>query len=299
MPCYHPQPLYRFLSLDTGAFYFRLKMPSNPRSLSNCKVEELKRPCGQCIGCKARANQAMAVRCHHESLMHEDNCWVTFTVDDDYLEMVFPGGSLRYEPFQKFLHDFRQLIYPKLIRYYMCGEYGDQLGRPHYHAIIFGWYPDDKIVYKPGFYLSPTLQKAWPYGQAMIRDYDLSCADYVAGYVLKKVNGRLSKSHYGGRSPEFARMSLKPGLGEAFLRKYHRDIYRKDQVVLPGRKPQPVPRYYDKKFSEWSPATMQRLKDERMEPNPDRDWNTTPDRLAVRKQIHLRRSQDSRRHKSL
>ena len=75
----------------------------------------------------------------------------------------------------------------------MCGEYGDKLGRPHYHAIIFGVTFVDKKLWSirrgNNLYRSATLEKLWPYGFSSIGTVNFETAAYVARYVTKKITG--------------------------------------------------------------------------------------------------------------
>lgn len=83
---------------------------------------------------------------------------------------------------------------PPLLKNYYCGEYGDQFGRPHYHAIVFGtefahkgnwWihhYEGDKPVWT-----SDELIDLWPYGLPTVDVVTEADCGYVAGYVKKKV----------------------------------------------------------------------------------------------------------------
>jgi len=45
----------------------------------------------------------------------------------------------------------------RTIRYYMCGEYGENMGRPHYHAVFFNLRFADQLYFKSsgGFKLYP------------------------------------------------------------------------------------------------------------------------------------------------
>lgn len=121
------------------------------------------------------------------------------------------GGSLNIKHYQLWLMRMRKEF--GRIRYFITGEYGDEGMRPHYHAIIFGVSP----------LLSERIQRTWDLGFTYTGDATVSSIAYVAGYVTKKLttkdgphNYEYRRSHgilLGTRIPEFARMSLKPGIG--------------------------------------------------------------------------------------
>lgn len=93
-------------------------------------------------------------------------------------------------------------MYPAKLRFFLVGEYGDFSQRPHYHAALFGLGRDQEEI----------VQKAWPFGFIYLGDLTKDSASYIAGYVTKK----MTKKHdprLKGRYPEFARMSLRPGIG--------------------------------------------------------------------------------------
>lgn len=105
-----------------------------------------------------------------------------------------------------FIRRFRK-IYPAPIRFFGVGEYGDIGGRPHYHIAMFGVSIVDEEYVK----------KAWSdergqIGMVHLAELNEKTAQYICGYVTKKLN---KKDDYllGGRHPEFARMSLRPGIG--------------------------------------------------------------------------------------
>jgi len=95
---------------------------------------EIKIPCGQCTGCRLDRSKAWAIRCYHESMMWEENCFATLTYDDEHLPK---NSSLDKRDLQKFFKRLRKKYEPKKIRYYACAEYGEKSFRPHYHAAIF------------------------------------------------------------------------------------------------------------------------------------------------------------------
>lgn len=81
--------------------------------------------------------------------------------------------------------------------------------------------------------------------------------------------------------PEFTHMSLKPGIGSAWLSKFMADVFPHDYVVINGRKVKP-PKYYDKKFSELRPLEMESIKFQRELDAALQAFDNTPERLAVK-----------------
>lgn len=251
-------------------------------------LREISLRCGQCIGCRLNAANAWAVRCYHEASMHEFNSFITLTYDDEHLPL---HGSLNYSDFPLFMRKLRKrqpmMLYVdedgvakkrrKPIRFYMCGEYGENFGRPHYHALLFGHRFTDavqanSINAKTPVFRSAMLEACWPHGQSSIGEVNMATAQYVAKYTLKKVCGDAAKDHYTRVNaatgeivelmPEFARMSLKPGIGAKWFEAYGADIWNWDNVVVNG-KVMPVPRYYDKLIEIKNPVRREEMQNER------------------------------------
>lgn len=153
--------------------------------------------CGQCMPCRINRRRLWAFRIILEAYKHPYSCFCTFTYNDESL----PGdGSLRPDDFSRFLDTYRKSIRPEKVRYFMVGEYGDETWRPHYHAALFGVpRTDDRI------------QHAWKLGFVHAGDLTPQSAAYLAGYVTKKLTSA-EDVRLGGRYPEFARMSLRPGI---------------------------------------------------------------------------------------
>ncbi|AXH76111.1 MAG: replication initiator protein [Microviridae sp.] len=231
----------------------------------------------------------------HEVACHENNCWLTLTYDDSHLPA---NGSLHYPHFQSFMRAFRRAVKPITPRFFMCGEYGEQFSRPHYHACIFGYAFTDQVLHRSTdtgnyIYSSPLLSKLWPYGQATIGQLTRQSAGYTARYALKKVTGQAADSHYSTvdddgvitrRVPEFARMSLKPGLGANHFHKYRSDFTGGDYSVTDGKKVS-LPRYYDKLHRRIDPDLLDQTKEDRVLKALTHADNNTPDRLRVRKTV--------------
>lgn len=230
-----------------------------------------------------------------ESQFHSANCFITLTYDDEH--MPFPP-SLYYPDFQRFMKRLRKDFAPAKIRFFMCGEYGEENFRPHYHACIFGTEFDDRVLWerRPGgdVFRSARLEKLWPFGYSSVCELSFETAAYVARYILKKVTGDLAEAHYRfvdfetgevhAREPEFAHMSLKPGIGGAFFEKYRDDIYPHDFVVVNGVRCRP-PRYFDKLLRRVDSDEFALTKGDRMA-NPLSIHNSDS-RLATREQVQL------------
>lgn len=245
-------------------------------------------PCGQCIGCRLERSRQWAVRCMHESQMHDASSFVTLTYRKEDLE----SPSLCYRDFQLFCKRARRKLGP--FRFYMCGEYGEDYGRPHFHACLFGLFFDDRVWFRrlpSGFnvYRSPVLEELWPHGYSSVGDVTFESAAYVARYIVKKVTGSLAESHYVSEDgeclvPEFTRMSLKPGIGATWLEKFRGDVYPRDFVVVRGVKCKP-PRFYDAAFRAVDPVAMDFVDLDRYIKSGAIQEDTTPARLAVRETV--------------
>lgn len=248
-------------------------------------VRSLDLPCGQCIGCRLERSRQWAVRCLHEAALHPDNCFVTLTYRDDQLP---PRGSLDYSHFQKFMKRLRKDVRVP-VRFYMCGEYGEQLGRPHFHACLFGFDFRDKTYWRTSpagskCYRSDHLERLWPFGACEIGAVTFESAGYVARYCVQKITGHNARYHYGELTPEFNRMSLKPGIGARWLEKFRRDVYPHDYVVVRGHETKP-PRYYDKLHSVYFPEEIEEITFRREQQGRSRYQDNTLERLSVKEQV--------------
>lgn len=203
-------------------------------------------PCGQCIGCRLERSRNWAVRCVHEASLYKENCFLTLTYDDLHLPSK---GSLVKKDLQDFWKRLRKAIEPNKLRYFACGEYGEQFQRPHYHACVFGYFPSDAKLYTIRFgsrlFISPLIGRLWPFGFHTIGDVTFDSAAYVARYVLKKVNGDNAANYYDGRESEYVVMSRRPGIAKDWILKYYNDVYPNDYIVVRDKIKCKPPRYYD------------------------------------------------------
>lgn len=303
MPCYHPLRAWKApFDPETGK---RGRPVFNERQALCDGLEEMRLPCGQCVGCRLNRSRNWAVRCMHESALWEENSFITLTYGDEF---VPPDWSLDVSDFQKFMKRLRKRlwkVYGRRIRVLYSGEYGETLQRPHFHALIFGHAFLDRVEWSRKndipLYLSAELQDLWtdpltlkPLGFATVGELTFESAAYVARYCLKKVTGDAAFWHYcdidsdgvvvGERKPEFSHMSQ--GVGRGWIDSFRSDVYPSDEVALIGRKvTQRPPRYYDKILEEEDPVLFEEVQAAREESAERFAEHNTPERLAVREKI--------------
>jgi len=178
------------------------------------------------------------------------------------------------------------------VRYFHCGEYGEKLGRPHYHACLFNYdFPDKRLWKKTNggdLYVSETLNKIWGSGHCVIGSVTFDSAAYVARYITKKITGTDAPLHYGNRQPEYTTMSRRPGIGADWYKKYSTDCYPSDTVIMRGKEIRP-PKFYDNKFELDNPTEFRKIKSNRkamaLEPW---DYENSPSRQSVKEEVQLR-----------
>ena len=277
MPCFNPmQGFFTYHEDGTRSVKFNKSLAHmREMGFDVSKIpDSVSIPCGQCIGCRLERSRQWAIRCVHEASLHDANSFLTLTYNDAHLPY---GGTLVKKDFQDFLKRLRYFLDPIKIRYFHCGEYGERTGRPHYHALIFGYDFPDKVLYRTTpagskIYVSELLDKAWGLGHAVIGDLTFESAAYTARYVLKKVNGSNTDHHYTrmieGKPfrllPEYTTMSRSPGIAHDWIKQYKLDTYSSDSVVMRGVEMLP-PRYYDKFLELDDPELFAEIKHSRLE----------------------------------
>lgn len=265
MPCYGP--LTGYYSAEIGASGKRGITFDQRKAFSPTPIRI---PCGQCVGCRLERSRQWAMRCLHEKRLHRHNCFVTLTYDNDHLP---EGGTLVKRDLQLFMKRLRKGRGAG-VRFYACGEYGDENARPHYHAILFNCDFSDRRLYARGrgganpVFTSAELAGYWGDGLSVVGEVTFDSAAYVARYVLKKMTGPMAEGHYDfldgdgvlhSRLPEFTVMSRRPGIGAGWYDKYGRETYDHDSCIVNGREVRP-PRFYDTRYQLTDAARFEYLK---------------------------------------
>lgn len=298
MPCYHPLKAYFKYGRDG----------SRSVSFVNSSVEALKWdksdspdkvaiPCGQCVGCRLAYSRQWAVRCVLESQRWDSNFFITLTYSDEYVplrkhcvadtdtgevvaeEMVMTLQPEHLTKFNKDLRRYYDYHYDhKNIRFFACGEYGNERGRPHYHGIFFNLPIDDLKPYRyqskshdgHPLYESETISSIWGKGLVCIAGVSFDSCAYTARYIMKKHKGN-DRDYYERRGiePEFTRCSRKPGIARDYYDQNSDHIYTWDQIVIAGKDGKPLklkpPSYFDRLYDIDYPDKMLELKEKRKE----------------------------------
>lgn len=217
--------------------------------------------CGQCVPCRINKRRTWVARLLLEQTQHADSTFITLTYDD---ERLLDGGNLLPKDLQDWLKRFRKATSPLRLRYYAVGEYGDLSQRPHYHLALFG-YPNCERG--QSFYSSrrsrccprcDLVSDTWGHGHILLGELTTESAQYIAGYVLKKMTN-WDDDRLLGRHPEFARMSLRPGIGSPALQqivdtwqRFNLDYTEGDvpSALRFGKKIMPLGRYLRRQLRE-------------------------------------------------
>ena len=227
--------------------------------------------------------------------MHDRNSFLTLTYDEKHLPK---DRSLNVEHWKLFAKRLRKSYGP--FRFLHCGEYGDENGRPHYHAAIFGHdFMAESIPFKDTeqgehLYTNPILDKIWGKGLAVFGELTFASAAYVARYIMKKITGEAAEWHYQeidpitgetwNVKPEYITMSRKPGIGKTWIDKYMDEVYPDDSVIVNG-KPSRPPKYYDQQLEQHNATAYRELKKQRSQRSAKQESENTAVRLAIKETV--------------
>lgn len=238
-------------------------------------------PCRRCLGCRIERSAEWASRLMHEAQSWDHNYFLTLTYNDQALPRLTSVGTSAGRPTLRPLDmvQFLDRLRAKLrsihgddndkprFRYYQCGEYGETTERPHHHAIMFNLNLPDLVLLRAqphALYESRIVENAWRHGHISLGSVTFESAQYVAGYVTKKVTGPMAASHYDGRTPEYATMSRRPGIGAKFLEQHHASLYALGRVPLANTDAtRAMPVYYDRKLEQLDSDAYATAKSER------------------------------------
>ena len=219
---------------------------------------DLRLPCGKCTECLSKRALDWALRVKHEISCHDDNCFITLTYNDENL----PNPINLKHNFKVFMDKLRKHL-KRSVRYIVSHEYGSKTGRPHHHAIIFGWNPSPQKFLKhtkkgEAIYTSPQLESLWNKGHSSIGTANEKTAYYIADYSLKGGTFQQTCPHTGELLTFSDSMdcSKRPAIGLAYFRKNYEQLLNASE---------PLPRYYIKKLKDLNPTLHERYENTRTE----------------------------------
>lgn len=211
-------------------------------------------PCGKCNFCLKTKRAHWAHRLFQELKAAESAAFLTFTYADENLtyDVQTKQPALEKCFVQNLLKRVRKhekRLGRNSVRYYFVGENGGQLGRPHYHGLLFNLHQD-------------TLGKIsdiWGKGFVHHGKVEPASIAYVSGYIIQEDGTE------GHRQFPFALMSK--GIGKSYLtpqmQRWHKRG-KKGYAMQYGYHV-PLSRYYkDKVFNRYEKEIMRLKMEERM-----------------------------------
>jgi len=212
------------------------------------KKEGTPLPCGKCPYCLSRRANNWVFRCIQEAKIATCSTWVTLTYENP---SITPNGfmTVQKSTFQKFMKRLRK-SYPKdhpKIKYFACGEYGDETERPHYHAVIFNADPESIEKAWQGSYIhvcetTGDIQEI-KLGICHFDEVNENTVMYTAKYMMKAK--KVPKFKADDRNKEFQLFSK--GLGSNYLSpdvlRWHQEDPERLFVTVSGFK-KALPRYF-------------------------------------------------------
>lgn len=213
--------------------------------------------CGKCLPCLIKRKAQWSFRMAEEQRMAFSSYFVTLTYEDKYLPWGDGVPTVNKQDHKDFIKNLKHYEQKKLLhlrsyvsaeevqrqkngikeigklKYYGVSEYGDRLGRSHWHYILFNIVDIESI------------NLSWGKGRVQIDDCNVNTIDYVLKYMVKDHTGK----DYEGREKEKSFMSK--GLGLGIVNKEFIDYINRDNgntVMNQRGRELPLPRYYRKKF---------------------------------------------------
>ena len=161
--------------------------------------EKIDVACRQCWRCRANRVNDYVARCMAEASTSQASLCLTLTYAPraDLADKIITP-----EHFQKFIRSLRDDHH--LVRYLVCGEYGELRARAHFHCVLFFKHgsPLPQIPHKENH-----TYKHWPHGHVYADwDQDEKAIRYVCKYLLDFMPDR-----------HWFSLSKKPPLGDQFL----------------------------------------------------------------------------------
>lgn len=240
MKCLHPVRIRKPASVLEREREDPDKWVYDPIKGCSTLIPTMEVPCGKCVACLARRRNEWTFRLWHEANHSSSSLFVTLTYDDEHLPM---DGNLQVSDYQKFLKRFRKNENIKF-KYFLCGEYGSETYRPHYHMIIFNLPNRKNFVW----HWERRIHDAWRNGNVMCDVITAARLNYVTKYMLKSEEFRTMKEN--GWQPPFIKVSH--GLGEGLVKRLnYKQLYEGNFYLREMGEGATMPRYVFNKIPDY------------------------------------------------
>lgn len=207
------------------------------------KVDEVQVPCGKCIQCQYSKAQNWSCRSTLEMQKYQQACVLTLTYSSDFLP---DNGLIRYKDIQDFLKKLRwhlqRIDRNKKIKFMCACEYGRSGSiRPHYHLIIFNWFPEDVNILQPYkrtkkgslLYKSKFLTDLWSFGFVDVGTVNHQTCRYVSQYCVKKFTS-YNPIYVNKCKQERERLRASQGFGLDWFKKNYKSVLEKGRILIGG-----------------------------------------------------------------
>lgn len=176
--------------------------------------------------------------------------FLTLTYSEENLPYKGEINTLVKDDVQKFLKRVRDRddrLHKSKKRYFLCGEYGEQGLRPHYHLILMNLHPDT----------IKSISKIWKLGYVKVGTVTKNSIHYVTNYMHKVYN-----DYPRGAQKPFTTQSRRPGLGANYIDKYKdwHNFHEEVTVVTDSVNRPTLPPYYVERI--FQDGNLENAKDE-------------------------------------
>lgn len=229
-------------------------------------------PCGKCAQCVSQRCNSWTLRSTLEMQKYNNACCLTLTYDNEHLP---ENGNLNYKDVQLFIKKLRNKLNQdykqdgkKIEIKYMCAcEYGSQKLRPHYHLILFNFFPPDipkvggqlkpAVFSKRGNpqYVSKLITDLWGKGRVTVGLCNHQTCRYVSQYCAKKLINK--HPDYLKKCKECReKLVASVGFGLDWFKRNFRSVMSAGKVVFGGFT-FAIPKYFIKKLEQIAPKIYQ------------------------------------------
>lgn len=202
-------------------------------------------PCGRCVNCMINKTEELKLRCEWEMTQYQHCSFMTLTYDDLCVKINDEGiMNLCYKDVQDMLKRIRTDLkrgkieeneyFRSDFKYLICGEYGDEGNRPHYHCIFFGI----------DFECKKIIEKYWKMGRVDSGNLREGGIKYVLKYMHKSLNNKEMRKIYDENNLERPFQKHSNGLGRGIYEKQMEHI-KENGTIKWHNKEIPSNRYYN------------------------------------------------------